>query len=124
MLQMLARYDAANPGAVKRLVVGGASLRLFPQDVLEACYKTSSDLYDQLSAQNPRFKKLADSFLSFRADQYLWWQVAEYSFDNFMIRQRHAKDLRFSARRYPAPPNARRRAKPAPAARALRIAPE
>ncbi len=89
--QMLARYDAANPAAVKRLVVGGASLRLFPQDVLEACYKTSSDLYDQLSAENPRFKKLADSFLSFRADQYLWWQVEEYSFDNFMIRQRHAK---------------------------------
>ena len=88
---MLARYDAANPAAVKRLVVGGASLRLFPQDVMEACYKTASDLYDQLSADDPRFKKVADSFLAFRSDQYLWWQVAEYSFDNFMIRQRHLK---------------------------------
>ena len=88
---VLTKYDAANPGAVKRLVVGGASLRLFPQDVMEACYKTASDLYDQLGADNPRFKKIADSFLAFRADQYLWWQVAEYSFDNFMIRQRHAK---------------------------------
>ena len=88
---MLAKYDAANPGAVKRLVVGGASLRLFPQEVLEACYKTANDLYDQLGADNPRFKKIADSYLSFRADQYLWWQVAEYSFDNFMIRQRHGK---------------------------------
>ena len=38
-----------------------------------------------------RFKKIADSFLAFRSDQYLWWQVEEYSFDNFMIRQRHAK---------------------------------
>jgi TRAP-type mannitol/chloroaromatic compound transport system substrate-binding protein len=89
--QTLARYDAANPAAVKRLVVGGASLRLFPQEVLEACYKTANDLYDQLSADNARFKKLADSFLAFRSDQYLWWQVEEYSFDNFMIRQRHAK---------------------------------
>jgi TRAP-type mannitol/chloroaromatic compound transport system substrate-binding protein len=89
--EMLAKYDAANPGAVKRLVVGGASLRLFPQDVLEACYKTANDLYDQLSGENPNFKKLADSFLPFRSDQYLWWQVEEYSFDNFMIRQRHAK---------------------------------
>ena len=88
---VLSKYDAANPGAVKRLVVGGASLRLFPQDVMEACYKTANDLYDQLGADNPRFKKIADSFLAFRADQYLWWQVAEYSFDNFMIRQRHAK---------------------------------
>ncbi len=88
---VLSKYDAANPAAVKRLVVDGASLRLFPQDMMEACYKTANDLYDQLGADNPRFKKISDSYLGFRSDQYLWWQVAEYSFDNFMIRQRHAK---------------------------------
>ncbi len=88
---MLAKYDASNPGALKRLVVGGAQLRLFPQDALEACFKVSNDLYNQLSAENPRFKKIADSYLAFRSEQYLWWQVAEYSFDNFMIRQRRAK---------------------------------
>ena len=26
--------------------------------------------------------------LAFRNDQYLWWQVAEYAYDNFMIRAR------------------------------------
>jgi len=88
---MQAKYDAANPAALKRLVVGGAELRLFPQDVLEACYKTASDLYSQLSAENANFKKIADSYMAFRGDQYLWWQVAEYSFDNFMIRQRRTK---------------------------------
>ena len=25
---------------------------------------------------------------AFRNDQYLWWQVAEYTYDNFMIRTR------------------------------------
>ena len=88
---VLAKYDALNPGALKRLVVGGAQLRLFPQDAIEACFKTANDLYGQLGADNPRFKKIADSYLAFRSDQYLWWQVAEYSFDNFMIRQRRAK---------------------------------
>jgi TRAP-type mannitol/chloroaromatic compound transport system substrate-binding protein len=88
---MQAKYDAANPAALKRLVVGGAELRLFPQDVLETCYKTANDLYGQLSAGNANFKKIADSYMAFRDDQYLWWQVAEYSFDNFMIRQRRAK---------------------------------
>ncbi len=24
----------------------------------------------------------------FRNDEYLWWQVAEFSYDNFMIRSR------------------------------------
>jgi TRAP-type mannitol/chloroaromatic compound transport system substrate-binding protein len=31
-----AHYDAANPAASRRLVVGGAQLRLFAQDVLES----------------------------------------------------------------------------------------
>ena len=86
-----AKYDAANPGALKRLVIGGAQLRLFSQDLLEACYKSTSDLYAQLSQDNLRFKTIADSYMAFRADEYLWWQVAEYSFDNFMIRERRAK---------------------------------
>ena len=88
---VLPKYDAANPAALKRLVVGGAEARLFPQDVMEACYKTANDLYGQLASDDPRFKKLWDSYRGFRDDQYLWWQVAEYSFDNFMIRQRRSR---------------------------------
>ena len=86
-----AKYDALNPGALKKLVIGGAQLRLFPQETLAACYKTANDIYAQLSLENANFKKLADSYMAFRADEYLWWQVAEYSFDNFMIRERRAK---------------------------------
>ena len=86
-----AHYDAANPGALKRLVVGGAQLRLFPQEVLEVCYQATNDLYADLSRQNAKFRAMADSYLAFRSDEYLWWQVAEYSFDNFMIRQRRAR---------------------------------
>ena len=91
MNHVRSKYDAANPGALKRLVIGGAQLRLFSQDILEACYKSTNDLYAQLSQDNARFKKIADSYMAFRADEYLWWQVAEYSFDNFMIRERRAK---------------------------------
>jgi len=34
------------------------------------------------------FKKLYDSLVPFRNDSYLWMQVAEGAFDNFMIRMR------------------------------------
>jgi len=85
-----AKYDAANPGALKRLVVGGAELRLFPQETLEAFFKASNDLLAQLSEADPNFKRVADAYWSFRADEYLWWQVQEYSFDNFMIRERRS----------------------------------
>ena len=85
------RYDAANPAALKRLVVGGAELRLFSQGILEACFLAANDLYAKLSQRSERFKTIADSYLAFRSDEYLWWSVAEYSFDNFMVRERRAK---------------------------------
>ena len=86
--QVLAFYDATNPGALKRLVVGGAELRAFPQDLLEAAFKAAGDVCKEIADTNPRFKAMLDAEAAFRADQYLWWQVAEYTFDNFMIRQR------------------------------------
>jgi TRAP-type mannitol/chloroaromatic compound transport system substrate-binding protein len=85
---MTAKYDAANPGALKRLIAGGAQLRPFSQPVMEACYKAANEVYLETSAANSEFKKVYDSLLPFRNDQYLWWQVAEYSFDTFMIRAR------------------------------------
>jgi TRAP-type mannitol/chloroaromatic compound transport system substrate-binding protein len=85
---VLARYDAANPAALKRLLTAGAQLRAFPQDVMEASYKAAGETYAELSKNNPLFKKMHDSVAAFRSDSYLWLQVAEGSFDNFMIRMR------------------------------------
>ena len=85
---MMAKYDAANPAALKRLVAGGAQLRPFPQPVMEACFKAANELYAETAAGNADFKKVLDSVTAFRNDQYLWWQVAEYGFDSFMIRAR------------------------------------
>jgi TRAP-type mannitol/chloroaromatic compound transport system substrate-binding protein len=83
---MVAKYDAANPAALRRLVAAGAEMKPFSQPVLEACYKASNDIYAETSAKNPEFKKVYDSMAAFRGDEYLWWQVAEYTFDTFQIR--------------------------------------
>jgi len=85
---LASRYDALNPAALKRLVALGAVLRPFPQPVMEACYKAANEVYAEVCAQNADFKKIYDSVAAYRADQYLWWQVAEYSFDTFQIRAR------------------------------------
>src|SRR6267142_1447445 len=83
-----ARYDAHNPLAIKRLVAVGAELRPFPQAVMEACLKASIEVNAETSATNPDYKKVWDSIQAFRNDEYLWWQVAEYTYDTFMIRAR------------------------------------
>ena len=85
---MMEKYDAANPAALKRLIAGGAKLSAFSPTIMDASYKAANELYAETSAASADFKKVYDSFVAFRSDQYLWWQVAEYSFDTFMIRAR------------------------------------
>jgi TRAP-type mannitol/chloroaromatic compound transport system substrate-binding protein len=85
---MAARYDMQNPSALKRLVAGGTQLRPFTNEVLEACLKATNELWGEISAKNPDFKKSIDAMQAYRSDEYLWWQVAEYTFDSFMIRSR------------------------------------
>jgi TRAP-type mannitol/chloroaromatic compound transport system substrate-binding protein len=85
---MQARYDMQNPGALKRLVAGGVQLRPFPQEIMEASLKSANDLYAEISAKNEDFKKVYQHLAAYRNDEYLWWQVAEYTYDNFMIRAR------------------------------------
>jgi len=43
---------------------------------------------DEDAAKNANYKKVIESIRKFRGDEYLWWQVAEYTYDSFMIRSR------------------------------------
>jgi len=83
-----ADYDTKNPLALKRLVANGTQLRPFSTSVMEACMKASEEVNAETSATNPDYKKVWDSIAAFRNDEYLWWQVAEYTYDSFMIRSR------------------------------------
>jgi len=80
---MMARYDAANPAALKRLVAGGTQLKPFSVEVLTACYKAAQELYDETSAANPKFKKIYDAWKPFRDEQFLWFRIAEGVYDSF-----------------------------------------
>src|SRR5690606_31278977 len=47
---MMEKYDARNPAALKSLVAGGAQLRPFSQDILEAAFKATSEIFDEIAA--------------------------------------------------------------------------
>ena len=87
-IDMLAKYDARNPEALRTLIAGGAKLKAFPQDVIEAGYVAANEVYEELAASNASFKTIYESQKAFRGEGYLWFQVAEYSFDTFLIRNR------------------------------------
>ncbi len=81
---MLAKYDAQNPAALKRLVAGGTQLRAFSRDLMVAAYKASEEVYAELGQKSPAFKKIYQSMVDFRKDQLLWFRVAEKGYDDFM----------------------------------------
>ena len=81
---MLAKYDAQNPPALKRLVAGGTQLRPFSKEILTAAYKASLEVYKEAGEKSPAFKKIYDSMVKFREEQLLWFRVAEKGFDDFM----------------------------------------
>ncbi len=78
------KYDTENPHALRRLVVGGAQLRAFPKDVLQASYKASTEMYAELSEKSPAFKKLFVHWSNFRAEQIRWQQFCDLPFDNLV----------------------------------------
>ncbi|MER2634016.1 MAG: TRAP transporter substrate-binding protein [Rhizobiaceae bacterium] len=83
----MAKYDAQNPPALRRLVGQGAVLQPFPREVLQAAYKAAFEVYAETAAKNAGFKKVYDAWTKFRDDEYLWFRVAENTLDNFMYAQ-------------------------------------
>ncbi len=66
----------------------GAELRPFPQPVMEASYNAANETYAEISRTNAPFRKMLDSLTAYRSDSYQWLQVAELTYDSFMIRMR------------------------------------
>jgi TRAP-type mannitol/chloroaromatic compound transport system substrate-binding protein len=84
-LLMLAKYDALNPAAMRRLVVKhNVQLRPFSREIMEACWQATAEVCAAESAKNPGFKKIYDSWKPYRDEQIVWARVAEQNFDRFM----------------------------------------
>ncbi|WP_127089664.1 TRAP transporter substrate-binding protein [Aquabacter cavernae] len=85
---MLANYDTKNPKAIQSLVKSGTQLRRYPNEVMDAAFKVANELYEELSQKNPDFKKVYEAAKAFRNEEYLWWQIVEYTYDDYMVRAR------------------------------------
>lgn len=92
-LDMLAKYDARNPAALRQLVADGAVLKPFSQEILDACYAASQETFVQICAENEWFKRIYESQQEFKKDAYLWMQLAEFSFDRYMMIQQRNGNL-------------------------------
>jgi TRAP-type mannitol/chloroaromatic compound transport system substrate-binding protein len=86
-LWMTAKYDAANPAALKRLIANGALLRPFSEEIMDAAYKATEETMNEFAANNTRFSRIYESVRAHVKEGYQWWQVCEISFDSYQIRK-------------------------------------
>ena len=82
-VKMMAKYDASNPQALRRLVAAGVQLRQFPRPVLDACYKATFETYDELAAKSEDFRNIYASWRRFLDESNLWFRLAENNLDNY-----------------------------------------
>jgi TRAP-type mannitol/chloroaromatic compound transport system substrate-binding protein len=83
---MMAKYDQANPAALRRLLANGTKLHAFSPPIMEASLKAARELHSEVAASNADFKKVLESLNTFTSNGYQWFQVAEVGYDNFMAR--------------------------------------
>ena len=82
---MPAKYDAQNPNALRRLVASGTKLRPYSKEIMEACEKAAYELYDELMGKSEHWKRVYPAWRKFRDDQFLWFRVAESTYDNYVF---------------------------------------
>ena len=85
---MLAKYDALNPTALKQLVSAKTRLMPFSQSILDASFKASMAVFEENNAKSPEWKKIYADMRGFQRDQVLWFRFAEGRFDSFMASQK------------------------------------
>jgi TRAP-type mannitol/chloroaromatic compound transport system substrate-binding protein len=88
---MPAKYDAQNPDALRRLVASGTKLRPYPREIMEACEKAAYELYEELKDKSPHWKRVYPAWKKFRDDQFLWFRVAESTYDNYVFNSKLGK---------------------------------
>ncbi len=83
-MDMLAKYDARNPTALKQLVGAKVKLLPFSKPVLDASYAAAMQVYAENDAKSPEWKTIFADFRGFLRDQQMWFRVAEARFDSYM----------------------------------------
>ena len=82
----MAKYDLVNPAALRRLLSNGAKLHGFSPAIMDACFKATNELHGEIAKENASFKKTMESLNEYTKNGYQWFQVAEFGYDAYMIR--------------------------------------
>jgi len=84
--RMLAQFDSLNPQTMDRLIAAGARFLQFPPEVIQAFHLAAQNYYADISVRHEAFRDIFSPMLTFRKEAYLWHQIADFAYDQFMLR--------------------------------------
>ena len=80
-LDMLARYNASNRKALKRLISKGIDIQPFSEDFLKACKDATIKVFKEQKHKD--FQSIYDNWQEFRNRLYNWQEVSSLEFSKF-----------------------------------------
>lgn len=69
---MAAQYDAVNGEALERLVAGGVKLLAYSDEILQAAYEKTFEIYEAKAAEDAEFKVIYEKWMEFRSRVQKW----------------------------------------------------
>jgi TRAP-type mannitol/chloroaromatic compound transport system substrate-binding protein len=81
---MMAKYDARNAAALRRLIAGGTQVKPYSRPVMEGFYRAAVTMYGDIGKDNANFKRMYDNYLAFQRETVSWMRFTENTFDDFM----------------------------------------
>jgi len=82
-LTMQAKYDDRNPKALTSILASGVRLRPFSGDIMAACSEAARDLFASESAKDPAYKRIYQSWNTYRKKSNDWFGTAELAYAKF-----------------------------------------
>ena len=83
-VKMVAKYDARNPEALRKLIGEGAKIQRMPKDIMDAAYKAALVYFDELSERNEDWRRIYPKYRRFLLDEYSWFRLADISYDQYL----------------------------------------
>ena len=82
---MLAKYDATNVPALKRIVASGAKLGYWSRPIMDAMRKANDEVMKEQAAANETFRKVHAHWSAFLADHSIWSAVNDGAAEQYMM---------------------------------------
>ena len=83
---MMASYDAKNPAALARLLQNDVQLRKFPDDLMLEAERIARDLQEREAAADPSYRRIYESYNSWRENSNRWFSTSELTYATFAFR--------------------------------------